>query len=281
MTAPPLPIAGIHGAPRSGTSWLGQMFNSHPAIKYCYQPFFSHAFRGRADISSGTAALRALFSEMLVSNDAFVNQSGAARLSRRLPLFSKEPPVHLVYKEVRFHDLLPSFLEALPEFKGIGVVRDPRFALASWFKAPREFDPAWSRMAEWRDASRKNRGLHENWYGFTRWRALASLFLEMQEVHPHRFKLIRYEWLVADPGAVMRELLAFCNLGMHGQTLEFIRESCSVGDDDPYGVYRSGHAGTLHASRHGLEPEIAEAIERELAGTPLERFMLARAGDCQ
>ena len=52
MTASLLPVAGIHGAPRSGTTWLGQLFNSHPAVKYCYQPFFSHAFRGRADLST-------------------------------------------------------------------------------------------------------------------------------------------------------------------------------------------------------------------------------------
>ncbi len=279
MTASLLPVAGIHGAPRSGTTWLGQLFNSHPAVKYCYQPFFSHAFRGRADLSTDAAALRALFRDMRASDDPFVNQAGDASLSRRTPAFAKQAPTHLLYKEVRFHDLLPHFLDALPEFKGIGVVRDPRFVLASWFKAPREFDPAWSRAAEWRDAPLKNQGLHENWYGFTRWAALANLFLGLQASHADRFMLVRYEWLVADPTAAMQELFAFCGLDMHPQTLEFVHESSTIGDDDPYGVYRSGHADKLLASRHGLEADIAAAIERELAGTPLERFMLNSGAD--
>ena len=91
--------------------------------------------------------------------------------------------------------------------------------------------------------------------------------------------LVRYEWLVADPTAAMQELFAFCGLDMHPQTLEFVHESSTICDDDPYGVYRSGHADKLLASRHGLEADIAAAIERELAGTPLERFMLNPGAD--
>lgn len=273
MTAALLPVAGIHGVPRSGTTWLGQLFNSHPAVRYCYQPFFAHAFRGRADLSTGAPDLRGLFRDMLACDDAFVNQTGDARLSPRTPTFDKQTPDRLLYKEVRFHHLLPHFLRTLPEFKGIGVVRDPRFVLASWFQAPREFDPAWSRAAEWREAPLKNRGLDENWYGFTRWVALANLFLELERAWPGRFTLVRYEWLVAEPQDAMQALFESCGLDMHPQTLAFIRESSTEGDDDPYGVYRSGGADRVRAARHCLEPDIAAAIERELAGTPLERFM--------
>ncbi len=40
-----LPIIGLHGAPRSGTTWIGQIFNSAPQVAFRFQPFFAHAFR--------------------------------------------------------------------------------------------------------------------------------------------------------------------------------------------------------------------------------------------
>ena len=58
-------IIAIHGAPRSGTSWLGQLFNSSPQVAYRYQPFFSYAFRGRIDTGSDVASLRGFFADLL------------------------------------------------------------------------------------------------------------------------------------------------------------------------------------------------------------------------
>lgn len=45
------PIA-IFGVPRSGTSWLGQLFNSSERVAYRYQPLFSYAFKGRLNENS-------------------------------------------------------------------------------------------------------------------------------------------------------------------------------------------------------------------------------------
>ncbi|MBK7211675.1 MAG: sulfotransferase [Xanthomonadales bacterium] len=259
---------GIHGAPRSGTSWLGQLLNSHPAVKYCYQPFFSYAFRGRADLSTNANELRTLFVEMRDSNDDFVNQSGSARIARSAPSFDKCTPTHLIYKEVRFHHLLPHFMRVLPDFRAIGIVRDPRFMLASWFNAPREFDPTWTLEREWRNASLKNRGLEENWYGFTRWVELTRLFLHLEQTYSDRFTLIRYEDLVKDTLDSVKRLMDFCGLAMTKQTRKFITASTSVNDGDPYGVFRSGRSETVTPPKCRLHPEIVSAIQHELAGTP-------------
>ena len=35
----------LFGCPRSGTSWLGQIFNSAPDVAYRYQPLFSYEFK--------------------------------------------------------------------------------------------------------------------------------------------------------------------------------------------------------------------------------------------
>jgi hypothetical protein len=270
-------VIGIHGAPRSGTSWLGQLFNSHPEVKYCYQPFFSYAFRGRATTASSRDELEALFRDMRVSDDEFVNQAGSARLASSAPRFSKHSHACLIYKEVRFHDLLPHILSVVPGFKAIGIVRDPRYALASWFKAPREFDPAWSPLWEWRDAPLKNRGLEENWYGFSRWCELARMFLRLQVEYPHRFRLVRYEDLVADTVATIRGLLGFCGLDLPAQVRQFADASVQFDDADPYGVFRSGRAAALASGPFGLDRDIDEAILRELAGTPLQEFLVGGA----
>ena len=38
-------IISIHGVPRSGTSWLGQILDSSPKVRYKFQPLFSYAFK--------------------------------------------------------------------------------------------------------------------------------------------------------------------------------------------------------------------------------------------
>jgi hypothetical protein len=268
MTRPAL--IGLHGAPRSGTSWLGVLFDSSEQVAYRFQPFFAYAFRGRIKSDSSAADIARFFDELLATNDAFVTQSGDARLARDAPAFAKECPTHLVYKEVRFHHLIEPILEAVPDARFIGIVRDPRSVLASWFAAPREFKAEWSAHAEWRRAPAKNAGLEENWYGYERWKELALLFLDLAARFPERFRVVRYEDLVQSTEEVARSLFAFCGLVAGEQTFRFIRESTTRDDGDPYGVFRQREG--LRTIRN-LPVGIAADIESDLARTALERFL--------
>lgn len=263
-------VIAIHGAPRSGTSWLGQLFNSSPHVAYRYQPFFAHAFRGRIDAHSGAPALHAFFADLLATDDAFVLQEGPARLSATTPVFAKAGITHLAYKEVRFHDLLPHLLATLPGLKAIGIVRDPRAVLASWARAPREFDPAWTLAEEWRDARRKNAGLPENWYGYERWKQLAQSFLRLESMYTERFRLVRYDDLVLTPAEALRSLFDFCDLALEIQSRRFVAESTSHDDGDAYGVFRQHGAANVVAP---LDPEISAYIINDISGTPLARFL--------
>jgi hypothetical protein len=264
-----LPIVGIHGAPRSGTSWFGQLFNSHPAVAYRYQPFFSHAFRNRINDASRAEAIRRVFGELLTTSDAFVNQTGSSRLARDLPDFEKTPPTHLVYKEVRFHHLVEHLINSVSEMKCIGIVRDPRAVLASWFQAPKEFREEWTPEEEWRHASRKNCGSAENWYGFERWKELSCLFLDLSHRYPDRFRLVRYEELVEAPERTVTAVFEFCGLACTKQTARFIEESTTRDDGDPYGVFR--RLGPKPPAQ--LPDGISELIEQELSGGKLSRFL--------
>lgn len=265
-------VVAVHGAPRSGTTWLGELFNSSPVVAYRYQPLFSHAFRGRVDSNSDAESLASFFADLAATDDDFVLQAGTARLAATAaPVFRKASPTHLVYKEVRFHDLLPHFLATAPDLVGVGIVRDPRAVLASWKNAPREYDARWSFSREWRHAPAKNAGLPDNWYGFERWRELATLFLELAARYPARFRLVRYEDLVADPVRQVEDLLQFCGLEMQAQTLRFIEDSTSRDDHDPYGVFKLRTPGQQAFAR--LDERISAEIARALAGTALARFL--------
>lgn len=263
-------IVAIHGAPRSGTSWLGQLFNSNEHVAYRYQPLFSHSFRGRIDTSSGRPELARFFADLLATDDPFVLQRGAAALAGYELIFAKSGISHLVYKEVRFHDLLPHLIEQLPELQAVGIVRDPRAVIRSWTAAPREFREEWDLEHEWRDAPAKNAGRQENWYGFERWKALAELFLRLRDRFPGRFTLIRYEALVERPERVLQMLFDRCGLTVTRQVGEFLRRSQNEQDSSPYGVFRKVRgARRLDA----LIPSIALSIEQELQGSALEQFL--------
>src|SRR5690242_11259495 len=69
-------IVGVHGAPRSGTSWLGQLFNSNEHVAYRYQPMFSYAFKGRLDRTAASSDINSFFDDLLETADDFVLQRG-------------------------------------------------------------------------------------------------------------------------------------------------------------------------------------------------------------
>lgn len=265
-------IVALHGAPRSGTTWLGQLFNSHPEVAFRYQPFFSHRFRERINTKSSAKKIRVFFDDLWRTQDDFVLQVGEAALSKEPLQFKKGHPTHLVYKEVRFHHLLSTLLDRLPEVRGIGIIRDPRAVISSWSKAPREFDLAWDLEEEWRWAESKNRGLSENWYGFERWRELAEEFQRLEAERGSRFRIVAYRDLVEYTFEVIRDLLEFVGLQMSTQTKSFVLESTSRDDGDPYGVFRNKKE-LLGRWRRFLPPSISRRIEDEVAGSCLEKFL--------
>ena len=226
----------IHGVPRSGTSWLGQIFNSHPEVAYRHQPLFSHRFKNRLDKHFSAVQLSQFLDELYACNDDdFINDQWEE--SRVLPFeFSKsEAPATMVMKMVRFHHLVARMLELNPELRVIGIVRHPCAVINSWLQAPREFDPSWDPMEEWQCAPRKNRGRAEEFNGFHKWQEVAQIFLDLDTRH-ERFMLVRYEDLVDDPLVTSRALLAFCGLGEQDQVSRFIAASQQEHDAGEYAL---------------------------------------------
>jgi hypothetical protein len=265
-------IVGIHAAPRSGSTWLGQLFNASEHVAYRYQPLFSYAFKGRLHAASNADEISGFFSDLLVTTDDFVLQRGNASLAGYELSFRKANITHLVYKEVRHHDVISRLLAAEPSYSAIGLVRDPRAVIYSWSKAPREFDGSWDLSKEWRNAARKNSDLAENWYGFERWKKLTLLFHKLRDEYPGRFHIIRYEELLAMPEIALASLYGSLGLPWTPQVQAFLKESQSRDDGSAYGVFRN--SGEIQNNWRGeLPSEITEAIHDELEDSRLSRYL--------
>ena len=99
--------------PRSGSTWLGELFNSNPEVVYRYQPLFSYAFRDRLTNTSTLEEINLFFSEIRKSEDQFINQI-EARQEGKLPKFKgKTSCKAIIYKEVRYHHILKHILKRL------------------------------------------------------------------------------------------------------------------------------------------------------------------------
>lgn len=147
----------IHSAPRSGSSWVGQLFNSSPKVSFKFQPLFSYAFKGGLDENSSKNDIEIFFDEISKSNDDFLLQKDKVE-SGIYPKFDKDHMItHVAYKEVRYHHILENLLQQDSELKVIGIIRNPFSVINSFLQSPREFrrDLGWSELEEWRLASKK------------------------------------------------------------------------------------------------------------------------------
>jgi len=198
-------------------------------------------------------------------DDEFLNDAWTDERAPLLPLEKDAAPRLLVMKMVRYHYLVPRFLERGGSFRVIGIVRHPCAVINSWFRAGRDFDPAWSPHDEWRFAPSKNRDRMEEYNGFEKWLEVANLFLELERSAPN-FRLVRYEDLVEDPVARVHELLAFSGLRMHRQVESFLRVSQARHDPGAYALAKD--PGRKDRWMEELDPAIAESIQRRVADTP-------------
>lgn len=261
----------IFGVPRSGTSWLGQIFNSHPYVAFRLQPLFSYTHKGRLNENSSAQEIDDFFIEILNSSDSFTLMQDAY-YHKSYPNFIKSAEsTHIVFKETRYLNIMENMLSKCPQITIIGIVRDPRSVLASWVEAPKEFDAEWDIIKEWRWAPKKNAGKAEEFYGYEKWKQSARDFLRFAQDFPEQFRLVQYERLVNDPLTETHQLFQFCGLDVETQTTRFISDSRKRHDDDAYSVYRSKAGGQRWMEV--LPYEITQTILADLDSTSLADFL--------
>lgn len=158
------PVIGIFGMPRSGTSFLGQIFDSSESVSYRLEPIFSYLLKNQIDEHSCKAQIMDFFERCLVaSDDAFMNQLDKRR-SGSYPTFKKQSNKKLVFKTTRFHHMLPRMMEQMEEdLKIVYIVRNPCAAINSWLRHPREFPQELDPLSEWRGGVCRKTAREEFW----------------------------------------------------------------------------------------------------------------------
>lgn len=261
---------GIFGTPRSGTSWLGHIFNSHPDVALRFQPLFSYGHKGSLTARSSAEEIRTFFEEIIFTQDAFALM--ATEMQKKYPAFQKAVmPTHIVFKETRYLHIIENILAQCSEVKIIGIIRNPLAVLASWVSAPKEFNPKWDINREWRGAPSKNQNKPEEFFGFDKWKESAEAFLRFKIQFPQQFLLVRYDELNRAPLDTTRKLFDFCGLEVCDQVRDFLDASKSRHDPDPYSVFRAKASDDRW--QDVLPDEIAKKIMLELKNTPLDIFL--------
>lgn len=265
-------LTAIMGMPRSGTSWVGQIFDSAPDVAYRLEPIFSYAFKNAVDERSTAEELERFFEAIHASQDAFMLQLDRRR-SGGYPTFAKTGPGrHLVWKTTRFHNLLPVMLERCPRLRVVSVLRHPCGAIHSWLKAPREFPPALDPLVEWRSGRCRKTAPSEFW-GFDDWKAVTALHVDLARRYPARMLFVDYEELVARPLEGADRLLRFAGIATSPQTRAFVESCHRRHDDDPYAVFKD--PARAKQWQQDLQPAIRDAILAELEQPELRALLAA------
>lgn len=263
----------IHSVPRSGSSWIGQIFNSSPAVNFKFQPLFSYAFKDYLSPSSSKEEIETFFKMIAKSDDSFLLQQEKVDMGI-YPHFRKdEKPTYVVYKEVRYHHILKNMLRVDPDVKVIGIVRNPYAVINSFLNAPREFrkDLGWDELNEWQFAEKKNLDKPEEFNGYEKWKEVTLLFHKLAEEFPDRFYLLHYDELLTDPLSEVKRFFLFCGLEVGQQTEAFLASSTQTDHGDAYAVYKKKE--TDDGWKKTLNPIIAQVITEDLIQNDLEKYI--------
>jgi len=265
-------IIVIMGMPRSGTSWLSQIFDSSPRVRFRLSPLFSYEFKNYISEKSTRVDWEYVFRGAYNSNSEFMSQADR-RKAGCYPIFEqKDPkPEYLVIKDTRFHNLTERMLKFFDNLKVVVIVRHPCGAIHSWLTAPREFPQDADPMKEWRNGGCRKTGYGEFW-GFEDWKTVTRQHMRLEREMPARFVIQRYEYLVKNPISETRKLFHFCGLRYTDQADRFLHECHAKHDENEYAVFK--RPIVMERWRDELQPEIQKAIIDEIKKTDLERFIL-------
>lgn len=261
----------LHSVPRSGSTWLGEVLNSSYSSKYCFQPLFSYSLKDFLNATSDKSKIDKFFSALEYTTDDFICQT-EQRSAGFLPNFDKKNQMsHIIYKEVRYINILQNLLEKDESIRLVCLIRNPLAVISSWFSAPKEFNPEWDLNSEWFLAQNKNQNRDEEFYGFKRWIDASRIFHNLKLKYPDRVMIVKYADLLSDKHSIITKLFEFSSLKLEEQTLNFIEESNSKNVENTYSVFRTSPSDNQWKSK--LPQNIILEIEKYLKDDPLSMYL--------
>jgi hypothetical protein len=243
----------IYSVPRSGSTWLGEILNSNPKVKYCYQPLFSYRYKDFLNESSSEQDIEKFFSLLYRTDDEFICQINT-RNQGILPSFEKSNAIsHTVYKEVRYNHIVENLLEKSADIKLIFLIRNPIEVINSWVNAPKEFNPIWNIEDQFFSGELKNMARKENNYGLDAWIKTTKKYEDLSRKFEDRVVLISYSMLKYNLRPTVELIYNFCDLKFSHSTSKFLKKSTSIEINDIYSVFRSGDKTKLTLSTRVID----------------------------
>ncbi len=255
------PMIPIFGAPRSGTSWLGQIFNSSPEVIYRYQPLHSYDLREFAEsLYAKPKNTVQLPDKILKLQDAYT--SGNIE-------FFKDTPKTLVWKETHFIDLIPLFLEELTINKLIFIYRNPIDAIQSWVNNSKEFDSEWAIEEEYFLALKKNTQKYQ-FFGLKKWIEISEMIVSLERKYPNKIIILDYQELKKDTIGTVKKIFKLVNLEYTEQTKLFIHQSKSA--FTPVGLKIKSHDYHSHPDYSVLKADKSTLYNKPLPSNIIQEI---------
>lgn len=260
----------LMGMPRSGTSWLSQIFDSCPNVRFKLDPLFSYAFKDQMNEKSSKEDWNRFWQDVYHRRDDFLDQTEKRALGH-YPTFNIKNPLSqtLVIKSTRYHHLIPSMLKK-NICKFVYIIRNPCGAINSWLKSPGEFPKDANILAEWKAGLCRKTSQEEYW-GFDDWCSTTLQAISYQQQYPKNFYILRYEDLIEQPINKSKEMFHFCDLPYTEQTNAFLTECHKQHISDQYAVYKSKH--TKNAWKKELHPHIINEIYNAINNSILSKYL--------
>jgi hypothetical protein len=300
----------IVGAPRSGTSWLGKIFDSHPDVLYRFEPDWFDP----PELVSDTAAIRSNIARWIGQSDPRASgkrpffpkswQSAPARLVRSSLIYAGAAADRLglpawpvpdlgsiarsraVVKSVRLRDGIGAFAGVCPEGRALLIVRHPCGQVASLMRGTkdRKFDLAepgtdmpFDETSTIVFAARH--GVEEA--AFQRlpnaakyawsWRDFNETALGSMAEQANA-RVVVYEDLCAKPIDEARSVLAFAGLPWNAQTETFLATSTSYNGKAAYYAVLRNSVAAAERWRTTMTAQDQDAVRMVVRRSPLARY---------
>jgi hypothetical protein len=301
----------IVGAPRSGTTWLAKIFDSHPGVLYRHEPdevvppsgsIEQDMARWVRQHDARTAGKRPFFRKSWQAAPAWLLRSSlayAGAVAGRIGLPSLPIPdlgdlgsARVVIKSVRQSTGIGDFARAFPSGRAVLIVRHPCGQVASVMRGARDgrfalaepgTDMPFDEAAAVRFAARHGvdgsvfqRLPDAGKYAWS-WRAFNETAWTAVSGQSNA-RVVVYEQLCTGPAAEAQAILAFAGLTWHGQTEAFLARS--TGYDGAAGYYAIVRNSVAAAERWrtAMAAEDQDAVRAVTRGSPLVSYWPDLAG---
>lgn len=259
-------LVTIHAPPRSGSTWLQAVLESHPNITTRFQPLFSYQFKGLVNDKTTVEQFDQFVSDLYTTDDPFILSKSEFHIKNgiTLPLEKKGDLTTMVMKNVHNHNRLETMIKLSPNIKVIALVRHPCGTVNSYINSKSEY------YGDWKTGLVKNK-TEDDFWGYDGWKRCVNILMKLKKEYPSNILFVQYERLVENYSLEFQKLFDFIGLNFDSSVVEFINKSrkpSTVKSD--YTIYRDSSVSRKWVN--SLDPNIIRFILDDVKGTVYETF---------